>query len=162
MGSLHESAHETRRRLSELVQLAERFVRASAELDAIRNEMRKLLLNGADPNPPRPTRAARPGAKTRPQQHPKTAKSVEAAKAEAKIVELLKSTPGMRTAAIAKATKSGTTTAAGRLKRLRARSLVERDAGEGRRVSAGGSRPSGAKASGGGSRLNEPRANPAG
>jgi hypothetical protein len=137
--------------LSELVQLAERFVRASAELDAIRNEMRKLLLNGADPNPPRPTRAARPGAKTRPpRQHPKTAKAVAAAKAEAKIVELVRSTPGLSTAAIARATGCGTTTAAGRLKRLRARHLVERDAGEGWRASAGGSR------------LNEPKANAAG
>jgi hypothetical protein len=129
--------------LSELVQLAERFVRASAELDAIRNEMRKLLLNGADPNPPRPTRAARPGAKTRPpRQHPKTAKAVAAAKAEAKIFELVRSTPGLGTAAIARATGCGTTTTAGRLKRLRARHLVERGSEGWRSSAAGGSRPS--------------------
>ena len=63
--------------MSELVQLAERFIQASAELDAIRSAMKKLLLNGSDPHPPRPTqppgqaRGARAAKKKKPQkQHP--------------------------------------------------------------------------------------------
>ena len=141
--------------MSELVQLAERFVRVTAELDAIRASMKKLLLNGADPA--HPTRAQRPGAQKRPQRQslsPGAKKrsspqphwnAAGAAKAEAKIVELVRSSPGMRTSAIAKATSTGATTVAGRLKRLQARSLVERH-GEGWRVSAGGSRPNEARA----------------
>ncbi len=43
----------------------------------------------------------------------------------------------MSTAAIARAMKTGVTTAAGRLKRLQARSLVERDADDGWRAAAG-------------------------
>ena len=54
----------------------------------------------------------------------------------------MRSTPGLGTAAIARATGCGTTTAAGRLKRLRARHLIERDAGEGWRVSTERSRAS--------------------
>jgi hypothetical protein len=73
-----------------------------------------------------------------------TAKAVAAAKAEAKIVELVRSTPGMRTSAIARATASGLSSVAGRLKRLQSRGQVERDASEGWRA-AEGLRPNEAK-----------------
>jgi MoxR-like ATPase len=117
---------------------AETLIGAAADYDAAKNELRKLLLaNGADPDPARPTQAARPGAaKKRPQkQHPKAA---VAAEAEATIVALLQSSPGLRTAAIARTTKSSVTTTANRLKRLEARRLIAREtAGEGWRASAG-------------------------
>jgi hypothetical protein len=105
---------------------AETLIRAAADYDAAKAELRKLLLaNGADPHPPRPTQAARPGAKTRPQkQHPSAAM---AAKAEAEILELLKSSP-MRTAELARMMRCGVTTAIGRLERLQARRLVQRAA----------------------------------
>lgn len=142
--------------MSELTQLAERLIRAEAELDTVRAAMKRLLLNGSAHEPIRPTRppgqvrGARPRtSKGSARRHPnatRAAKAVEAAKAEARIVELVKTTPGMGTAAIARATGAGTTTAAGRLKRLEARHLIERG-DEGWRASAEGSRPNEARTS---------------
>ncbi len=47
-----------------LVELAERFVCLSGELDATRDAMRRLLLNGAGGANANPTPAKRPGALT--------------------------------------------------------------------------------------------------
>ena len=46
-----------------LVKLAQRFVRLSGELDATRDAMKRLLLNGAGTASENPTPARRPGAK---------------------------------------------------------------------------------------------------
>jgi hypothetical protein len=83
-----------------LVELAQRFVRLSSELDAARDAMRRLLLNGPGPNE-NPTPARRPGAKG-PRSNPPRAGG--AAQVEETILGLLRSSPGLRTAEIAKAT----------------------------------------------------------
>ncbi len=68
----------------------------------------------------------RPGAK-RPQRS-KNLKALRAAEVEETILKLLQSSPGLRTAAIAKATAAQRSTTDERLKRLQAKGLVERDA----------------------------------
>ena len=108
-----------------LVELAQRFVRLSGELDLTRDAMKRLLLNGAAGKPDAPfARAKRPGAKRPRLNHPK---ALRAAKVEEMILKLLQSSPGMRTAAIAKATAAQRSTTDERLKRLQAKGLVERD-----------------------------------
>jgi DNA-binding IclR family transcriptional regulator len=52
---------------------------------------------------------------------------VAAAQVEQTILELLRLSPGLRTAAIAKATAARRSTADERLKRLQAKGLIERD-----------------------------------
>jgi predicted Rossmann fold nucleotide-binding protein DprA/Smf involved in DNA uptake len=119
-----------------LVELAQRFVRLSGELDSTRDAMKRLLMNGAavkscidapskqrSPNE-NPTPAKRPGAKRPQSRHPK---ALRAAQVEETILELLQSSPGIRTAAIAKATAAQRSTTDERLKRLQAKGLVERD-----------------------------------
>jgi hypothetical protein len=106
-----------------LLELAQRFVRLSSELEATRDGIRGLLLNGAGPNE-NPTPARRPGAKG-PRSNPPRAGG--AAQVEETIVGLLRSSPGLRTAAIAKATAAQRSTADERLKRLQAKGLIERD-----------------------------------
>ena len=106
-----------------LVELAQRFVRLSGELDLTRDAMKRLLLNGAGPNE-NPTPAKRPGAKGPQSSHPK---ALRAAEVEETILELLRSSPGLRTAAIAKATAAQRSTTDERLKRLQAKGLIERD-----------------------------------
>jgi DNA-binding IclR family transcriptional regulator len=66
----------------------------------------------------------RPGAKRPRSNHPK---ALRAAKVEETILGLLRSSPGLRTAAIAKATAAQRSTTDERLKRLQAKGLVERD-----------------------------------
>jgi IclR helix-turn-helix domain len=108
-----------------LVELAQQFVRLSGELDLTRDAMKRLLLNGAgSPNENPFVRAKRPGAKRPRSNHPK---ALRAAKVEETILKLLQSSPGMRTAAIAKATAAQRSTTDERLKRLQAKGLVERD-----------------------------------
>jgi hypothetical protein len=85
-----------------LVELAQRFVRLSGELDSTRDAMKRLLLNGAAGKPDAPfARARRPGAKRPQSSRPK---KVATAEIEQAIVKLLQSSPGMGTAAIARAT----------------------------------------------------------
>ena len=117
-----------------LVELAQRFVRLSGELDSTRDAMKRLLLNGAGGPSENPTPARRPGAKRPRSSRPKT---VAAAQVEETILELLRSSPGLRTAAIAKATAAQRSTTDERLKRLQAKGLIERDdAGAGWRAPA--------------------------
>jgi hypothetical protein len=108
-----------------LVELAQRFVRLSGELDLTRDAMKRLLLNGAAGKPDVPfARARRPGGKRPQSSHPK---ALRAAQVEKTILGLLRSSPGLRTAAIAKATAAQRSTTDERLKRLQAKGLIERD-----------------------------------
>ena len=107
-----------------LVELAQRFVRLSGELDSTRAAMRRLLLNGAGASSENPTPAKRPGAK-RPQ--PSRPKALRAAEVEERILELLRSSPGLRTGGIAKAMAAQRSTTDERLKRLQAKGVIERD-----------------------------------
>jgi hypothetical protein len=108
----------------DLVELAQGFVRLSGELDATRDAMKRLLLNGAGGPSENPTPAKRPGAKRPQSSHPKARRGPQVEEA---IVALLQSSPGMGTAAIAKATAAQRSTTGERLKRLRAKGLIERD-----------------------------------
>ena len=125
-----------------LVDLARRFVAASEEVDDLRETDRPggpERLGGAPaPEPaleseepkPRPTRAQRSGGngsqpKSRsPKTHPKV---LAAAAEDAKVLALLKSTPGLRSNVIAAKTGSKPSTMVERLKRMTARGQVERD-----------------------------------
>ena len=108
----------------DLVELAQRFVRLSGELDLTRDAMKRLLLNGAGGPSENPTPARRPGAKRPQSSHPK---ALRAAQVEKTILALLRSSPGFRTAAIANATAAQRSTTDERLNRLQAKGLVERD-----------------------------------
>ncbi len=105
-----------------LVELAQRFVRLSGELDATGDAEKRLLLNGAGQNET-PTPARRPGAKGPQPSHPKALRAVQVGQT---ILELLRSSPGLRTAATARATAAGRSTTVERLKRLQAKGLIER------------------------------------
>jgi hypothetical protein len=107
----------------DLVALAQQFVRLSGELDATRDAMKRLLLNGAKGTSENPTPARRPGAKGPQPSHPKALRAAQVGQA---ILELLRSSPGMGTAAIARATAAGRSTTVERLKRLQAKGLIER------------------------------------
>jgi hypothetical protein len=115
-----------------LAELAQRYVSLSAELEATRAAIAIEVSsrNGAGPNPAprkangagnaraRPTRrAARPGTRR--------STLANAATAEEKLVSLLKDKT-MSQAEIARATGSPLSTTARRLKRLAAKSLIER------------------------------------
>jgi MarR family len=86
--------------------------------------MKRLLMNGAGGLSVNPTPARRPGAK-RPQ--PSQPKALRGQQVEETILGLLRSSPGLRTAVIAKATAAQRSTTDERLKRLHAKGLVERD-----------------------------------
>jgi DNA-binding transcriptional ArsR family regulator len=133
--------------LSDLVDLATRFVALSAELDTIRAGMKRLLLNGGGgvepPGLERPTLARRLGEKKKPQaanvkrrdakeqlqpQHPN---ALKAKAAETQIFELLRAeTDGMKTIDVARATGMPPTSVQNRLSRLQRAGLIERSADE--------------------------------
>jgi hypothetical protein len=98
--------------------LAEKYVVLTGEIEDVRRAMLACLANGAEPKE-NPTRAKRPGAKG--PQHPN---AIAAQQAEMKIVELLRETPGLKSAQIAKATGAKANTVTERLKRLKARHLI--------------------------------------
>lgn len=108
-----------------LVELATRYVALNDELESVRELIKRLVVNG-----PRlrgnPTRAERPGAKGPP--HPN---AMAAATAERTIIGLLQQSPGMGTAAVARATGARANTTAERLKRLRAKGLMVGGGGDG-------------------------------
>jgi MarR family len=139
--------------LSDLVELATRFVSLSAELDAIRAGMKRLLLNGGGgvepPGLERPTIARRLGEKKKPQganakgrdakeqsQHPN---ALKAKTAETRILEILKAEiNGLKTIDLSRATGMPSTSTQNRLARLQARGLVERSEDEKWIASSGG------------------------
>lgn len=106
-----------------LVELARKFVRLSDELEAVRGEIARAVLNGAGPqeNPPPPVRSS--GGS-----HPN---AIAAKEAEQAIIEVLRSSPGMGTAAVARATDSKVNTTAQRLARLRDRGMIAGGGGGG-------------------------------
>jgi DNA-binding NtrC family response regulator len=101
-----------------LVELARRYVALNDELESVRELIKRAVVNGAE-SMENPTRAERPGAKG-----PSHPNAIAAAAAERKIIELLQQSPGMGTAAVARAMGARTNTTAERLKRLRAKGLT--------------------------------------
>jgi len=118
-----------------LVALAERFVTLTSELNATREAMRRLLMNGADPDPDPPVNpmsAKRPGGK-RSHSPPSNRKAARARQGEQAILDLLKMTPGMRTSELAKQTEAQMSTVSERLRRMKRRGQVASE-GEGWRA----------------------------
>jgi hypothetical protein len=83
-----------------------------------------VLLHGVGSPSENPTSAKRPGAKRPQSSHPK---ALRAAQVEETILGLLRSSPGLRRAAIAKATAAQRSTTDERLKSRQAKGLIERD-----------------------------------
>ncbi len=107
--------------MTDLVTLARRYVELADELEGVRTEIKKVVMNGAGDHAPRPL-SARPARAPAQAKHPN---SVGAEAAEAKIVEVLTATPGMTTGAIATAVGSPTTSTVHRLRRLRSKGMVQ-------------------------------------
>ena len=106
---------------SNLVALARRYVALSDELESVRDEIKRAVLNGAGETPKAPfTPAAQRG-----DEPPPSAKMIDAAANEARIIETLRQTPGMGATALAVATSAKKSTTAERLRRLRAKGQVE-------------------------------------
>jgi hypothetical protein len=128
--------------MADLVELAERLIRATAEVETVREAMKRLLLNGGGgespkPNPPRAQRLggqesqseSRSKSQSRPrsfsQPHPNAAK---AAAEEGRILKLLQNQPGLKGAEIARTLTVKPNTASQRLARLSARGAISRGA----------------------------------
>ena len=98
----------------DLVHLAETFLRLSGELNETREAMKWLLMNGGEGTPAGPF--------SRPARESGVQGAAQAA--EARILELLRERPQLKTGAIAEATGSNTQTVSDRLKRLRKRGEI--------------------------------------
>jgi MarR family len=109
-----------------LVELARRYVALSDELETVRGEIARAVLNGEGPkeNPIRPARS--PSGS----QHPAPEE------AEHSILSLLEKQPNLGTSAIAKAMSARTDTTTSRLKRLRQRGQIAGGGHEGWRLAA--------------------------
>ena len=111
---------------ADLVTLARRFVQVSDELEVLRGEIARAVLNGGGtPEAARPTRAGRPGRQ-----------AAQAEEAEAEILDLLRATPNLGTAAIVRETAGKVSTVSERLRRMKAKNLVEGGGQVGWRVTA--------------------------
>jgi predicted Rossmann fold nucleotide-binding protein DprA/Smf involved in DNA uptake len=107
--------------VSDLVELARRYVTLSDQLEAVRGEIAKAVLNGGagdKPDAPFAKPRSKPGSK-----HPN---ADAARKSEARILELLNTRP-MRTAEIAVEMGAKQTTTTERLRRLKERGLITKD-----------------------------------
>jgi hypothetical protein len=105
--------------MSDLVGLARRYVALSDQLETVRSEIAKAVLNGgggAGPNPIRPTRSS---GGSQPQ------RMVVAQAEEERILALLKDRPGMRCKELAALTMAKRNTVSQRLQRLRDRGVIE-------------------------------------
>ena len=107
--------------MTDLVELARRYVTLSNQLEAVRGEIARTVANGAAGEASHPTQPARSSGGS---QHPN---ALKAAEAEALIIERLKEQPGMGTAELARATDSKVNTTTERLKRMKVKGLIERD-----------------------------------
>jgi DNA-directed RNA polymerase specialized sigma24 family protein len=116
--------------MSDLVELARRYVAASDVLESLRNEIRRAVLNGGGEKPEAPfSRPARPsgGKSTKAQAQARHPNALKAQKVDQEIVAMLRDRPGLKTMEIAKAMDSKTSTTVERLRRLTARGQVQRD-----------------------------------
>jgi hypothetical protein len=102
---------------AKMLQLAQRLCDLDCEAEDVRNQMRKLLANGAGGEPsPRPT-SNQKGCK-------RAAMLEEASEAEGQIIAALKDGP-QRHAGVLKATGQRATSTSVRLARLQAKGLVQ-------------------------------------
>jgi hypothetical protein len=115
-----------------LIELAKAYLNTAAKMASIRSEMTRLLANGMGHEPGAPANPIQPSAKTGGKNKPKATKAAKpraemtatARAAEEKVLDLVRS--GMtRTAEIAKAVDAKVSTVSERLRRLRAKGLVQ-------------------------------------
>jgi hypothetical protein len=114
-----------------LLELAQELIRLDKETNGVRSRMLQLLTaNGADPHPPeikaRPT--SRPSGRA-PPKISNAQRRARAVKAEQELLTLLAANPGWGPAAISDAMSAPQVTTSDRLRRLQAKSFVERGAG---------------------------------
>ena len=114
-----EPAQEAEGEMIGLVELAQKFVALSAELEETRDEMRAALMNGSDGNP---TTAGSTGPHKK--RMDREALLAQSKAAEERVIVLLREKP-MRPSQIAKATQGKLSTTRERLQRLRKRGVVE-------------------------------------
>ena len=112
--------------MGDLIDLARRYVALNDELETVRDQIKRAVMNGGADPPKAPF--ARPARSPGGSQHPA---AIKAAEAEQTIMVLLKDRPGMRTSEIARKTSSKTTAVNPRLQRLRSKGLIERDEANG-------------------------------
>jgi hypothetical protein len=114
---------------SDLIALAREYVALSDQLEAVRAKIKATVLNGSAPDAKaepalpfsKPTAGRRKPPKT---PHPN---AKLAAEAEAKIIEVIRTQPGIKTAEIARAMDAKANTTAQRMGRMVGRNLVQRD-----------------------------------
>jgi predicted transcriptional regulator len=95
--------------MTDLVNLARRFVELSDELERVRSEIKRCVMNGSGDEPPHPTqRSLRDRARA----------------ADEQVVELLREKP-MRASEIVAAMNAKTSTISERLRRLKQKGLIE-------------------------------------
>ena len=102
----------------DLLALAAKYVALTEEIEDVRRAMLACLANGAGEQPAHPPQAGRPGGTGSQPNHPNALKAQEA---EAQIVELLRSTPGLGPSQIARETGSKVNTVSQRLARLQSK-----------------------------------------
>lgn len=86
--------------MSDLVELARRYVALSDELEAVRGQIKLAVVNGSGGEPstaPFVKPARSPGGKSKAEAQANHPNALKAAEVERKIIALLKLTPGMRT-----------------------------------------------------------------
>jgi hypothetical protein len=107
---------------AELAELATRFVDLSREIESVRDQMKRLLLNGARgaPEAHPPTPGGREPAKT--SKHLDV--GANSAAQDARVLELLRSNPNLKTSAIAKTLQVNRGTTGQRMVRLKERGAV--------------------------------------
>jgi hypothetical protein len=112
--------------MSDLVELARRYVAASDVLESLRNEIRRAVLNGGGEKPEapftQPARSSGGTVRSRAQAHHPNA--VKSQKIDQQVIDLLRATPGMKVGELAKATNAKTSTTGERLRRMRERGSV--------------------------------------
>jgi hypothetical protein len=114
-----EPAQEAEGEMIGLVQLAQKFVALSAELEETRNAMRTALMNGSDGNP---TKAGSSGPPNK--RMDREAFLAQSKATDERVLALLREKP-MRPSEIVRATQGKLSMTRERLRRLRKRGVVE-------------------------------------
>ena len=117
-----------------LVELAQRYVSLSAELEETRNAMRAALLNESNENPTKAGLSGPPNTRIN-----REAFLAQSKAADERVLVLLREKP-MRPSEIVRATQAKLSTTRKRLRRLRGRGVVE-PAAEGWRLAGGNPTP---------------------
>jgi len=105
-----------------LVDLARRYVELADELEGVRTEIKKVVMNGSGDHAPNPLFAAPAPARVH-RARPGATPSTEVA--EQTIIATLQSRPGLKTSEVAEAVGSPVTSTVHRLRRLREKGTLQ-------------------------------------